>query len=66
MTEEVREIRLPAGLCASVEKRFAKTFANVEELLTAVLRDLASDEVSTRDQSEQRLVEQRLRELGYL
>ena len=46
MTEEMREVRLPADLCAAAEKRFDKTFANVEELLTAVLRDLATDDVS--------------------
>jgi hypothetical protein len=66
MTSEMRDVPLPADLCAAAEKRFGKTFANVEELLTAVLRDLASDDVSALDQAEQRLVEQRLRELGYL
>jgi hypothetical protein len=66
MTEEMREVRLPADLCAAAEKRFGKKFANVDEILTAVLRDLANDDVSALDQSEQRLVEQRLRELGYL
>jgi hypothetical protein len=66
MTDEMRDVRLPADLCAAAEKRFGKTFAHIEELLTAVLRDLASDDVSALDQAEQRLVEQRLRELGYL
>lgn len=67
MTEiEKRDVRLPADLCAAVEKRFAQTFASVEELLTFVLRDLANDEASKFDQAEQRLVEERLRELGYL
>jgi len=66
MTEEMREVRLPANLCAAAEKRFGNTFANVEELLTAVLRELGNDDVSALDQAEQRLVEQRLRELGYL
>jgi hypothetical protein len=66
MTEEMRIVRLPADLCAAAEKRYGRTFANVEELLLFVLRDLASDGVSALDQAEQRLVEQRLRELGYL
>jgi len=66
MTEEMRDVRLPADMCAAAEKKFGKTFANVDELLTAVLRDLASDDVSALEQAEQRLVEQRLRELGYL
>jgi hypothetical protein len=66
MTDEMRDIRLPADLCAAAEKRFGQKFANIEELLTAALRDLVSDDVSALDQAEQRLVEQRLRELGYL
>ena len=66
MTEEIREVRLPADLCAAAEKKFANTFGDIEELLTTVLRDLANDHVSALDQAEQRLVEQRLRELGYL
>ena len=66
MTEEMRSVQLPAGLCAAVEKRFSQTFASLEELLIFVLRDLSRDDVSALDQSEQRLVEERLRELGYL
>jgi len=66
MTEEMRSVQLPVGLCAAVEKRFGQTFANLEELLIFVLRDLSRDDVSGLDQSEQRLVEERLRELGYL
>jgi hypothetical protein len=38
----------------------------VDELLAFVLRDLLRDESAQADQAEQRLVEQRLRELGYL
>ncbi len=66
MPEEMRDVRLPAGLCAAAEKRFGQRFANLEELLIFVLRDLSRDDVSALDQSEQRLVEERLRELGYL
>ena len=63
---EMREVRLPADLCTATEKRFGNAFANLEELLTFVLRDLARDEAAEFDQAEQRLVEERLRELGYL
>lgn len=62
----VREVRLPADLCDAVEKKYARQFRNVEELLECVLRDLARDEAAKADQREQDLVEQRLRELGYL
>jgi hypothetical protein len=63
---EMREVQLPADLCARVEKRFGHSFANLEELLTFVLRDLSRDDAAQLDQAEQRLVEERLRELGYL
>jgi len=63
---EMRNIQLPADLCAATEKKFAHRFANLEELLIFVLGDLSRDEASQLDQAEQRLVEERLRELGYL
>ena len=62
----MREVRLPADLCAAAEKKFAQTFPSLEEMLSFVLRDLCRDEASQFDQAEQSLVEQRLRELGYL
>lgn len=63
---ELREVRLPADLCETAEKKFHQRFATLEELLTFVLRDLIRDEALQADQAEQRLVEERLRELGYL
>jgi len=62
----MRDVRLPADLCAAAEKKFAHTFDSVEELLTFILQDLSRDDASQLDQAEQRLVEERLRELGYL
>lgn len=64
--KEMREVRLPADLCSAAEKKFSKVFANLEELLVFILRDLSLDQASQLDQAEQRLVEERLRELGYL
>ena len=63
---EMREVRLPAELCAAAEKKFAKKFASVEELLTFVLQDLSRDEALQLDRAEQRIIEERLRELGYI
>lgn len=63
---EMREVRLPADLCAAAEKKFAGTFSSVEDLLAFILRDLLQDEATRLDQAEQSLVEQRLRDLGYL
>jgi hypothetical protein len=66
MTNGWREVRLPADLCAAAEERFGKNFGSLDELLAAVLRDLLRDDGSESDQAEQRIVEERLRELGYI
>jgi len=63
---EMRTIQLPADLCAGAEKKFGQVFGSIEELLAAVLRDLLRSEARSADEAEQRLVEERLRELGYL
>jgi hypothetical protein len=63
---EMREVRLPADLCAAAEKKFVPQFGSLEELLTFILRDLSHDQATQLDENEQRLVEDRLRELGYL
>lgn len=61
-----RDVRLPAELCAAVEKKFGQQFGSLEEFLAFVLRELLRDEASQLDEREQRMVEDRLRELGYL
>ena len=63
---ELRDVRLPADLCAAVEIKFGCQFGSLEEFLAMVLRELLRDDASQADQQEQRLVEERLRELGYL
>jgi len=63
---ETRDVRLPSDLCAAAEARFGQTFGSLEELLVCVLRELLRDESSQAEEAEQRLVEERLRELGYL
>ena len=70
---EMRQVRLPEELCAAVEAKFgnkfgqtsANRFGNVEELLVFVLQELLRDDAA-QSEAEQRLVEERLRELGYL
>ena len=63
---EMRTIQLPADLCAAAEKRYGTAFGSLEELMVFVLKDLASEDAITADRSEQLMVEQRLRDLGYL
>ena len=63
---EMKDVKLPADLCEAAEKKFAGTFGAIDELLIFILRDLLQDRALQLDQAEQRLVEERLRELGYL
>jgi hypothetical protein len=63
---DMRPVMLPADLCSVVEKRYSHHFGSLEELLTFVLRSLERDDASHADEAEQHLVEERLRELGYL
>ena len=63
---EIRNVQLPLDLCSAAEKKFAHKFGTLEDLLTFLLRDLLRDDAVKADEAEQRLVEERLRELGYL
>jgi hypothetical protein len=63
---KMRDVQLPADLCAAAEQKFGQRFASLDELLAFVLRELLRDEGAPFDQAEQRLVEERLRDLGYL
>jgi len=66
MSVEWRDLRLPADICAAAEERFGQSFGTLEDLLGFVLRELLRDEARQLDRSEQRIVEERLRELGYI
>jgi hypothetical protein len=63
---EMREVRLREELCAAAEKKFAGRFNSVQELLEFVLQDLLRDDAAQLDEAEQRMIEERLRELGYI
>lgn len=63
---EMRAVQIPENLCAAAEKRLGHKFASLEELLSFLLKDLLRDDACQADLAEQHLVEQRLRELGYL
>jgi len=63
---DFRNVSLPENLCAAAEEKFGKSFGSLQEFLTFLLRELVNDQAAGMDEAEQRLVEQRLRELGYL
>ena len=62
-----RELRLPAHLCEAAEELIKGTkFSSVEEFLTFILRELTSRSSAQSDEQERKVIEQRLRDLGYL
>jgi hypothetical protein len=67
MTEgTTRQLRLPEELCAAAEAKFGAQFSSLEDLLTFLLRELLADDATKFDEAEKHLVEERLRELGYI
>jgi len=63
---QYRTVRLPEELCAEAEKRLPGRFENLEALLSFLLQEIVRDDGSKLDQAEEELVQQRLRELGYI
>ena len=66
MSSDVRNVALPDDLCRDAERRFATRFGTLEQFLVVVMRELLRDEAVQMDQAEQRIVEQRLKDLGYI
>jgi hypothetical protein len=61
-----RQISLPEELCARLEKEFGKPFASFEDLLVFVMQKLTQEQAAQMDEAEQKILEQRLRDLGYM
>jgi hypothetical protein len=66
MSEKTMTISLPTELCASALERYGTRFANIEELLTFLLRELLRDDAMKMDEKEKQILEARLKDLGYL
>ena len=62
MNAPMRTVSLPEELCAGVEKKFG----DVPAFLAFVMSELLRDDAEKLDANEERIVEQRLRDLGYL
>lgn len=61
-----RNICLPEELCQAAERKFGGRFGSVEDLLANLLQELLRDDASKMDERELKIVEQRLRGLGYV
>jgi hypothetical protein len=63
---DFRNVSLPESLCAAAEEKFGHSFGGLQEFLIFLLREMMNEQAGRMDEAEQRMVEQRLRELGYL
>lgn len=61
-----RTVQLPDELCAAAEKWMTGRFDNLEALFSFLLQEITDNEGTKLDRSEEDMVEQRLRDLGYL
>ncbi len=66
MSSEFRRVQVPEDLCAAAEARYGRQFGSVDELLAFALRELLRDDAAQLSAAEERIIEERLRDLGYV
>jgi hypothetical protein len=62
----MRTISLPEELCLKAEQRFRHRYETVDDLLLAVMTELMRDDAAAMDVDEQKIIEERLKGLGYI
>jgi len=66
MTASLRQISLPEELCLAAEELYGKRFPSLEKLIVFLLEEVTRRDAVRLDQEEQRIIEERLKALGYL
>jgi Arc/MetJ-type ribon-helix-helix transcriptional regulator len=61
-----RNIAVPEELCRRAEEKFADRFSSTDELIVFLLRELLRNDALKMDEQEQKMIEERLRGLGYV
>lgn len=61
-----RNVSLPEDLCAEAERWMTGQFDNLEELLSFLLQEIVKDDAGRLDLADEQIVEQRLKDLGYI
>ena len=62
----MRSITLPEDLCSRAEQKFATRFGSLNGFLAAAMEELLRDEAAVMDEREQKIIEERLKGLGYI
>jgi hypothetical protein len=63
---DYREIRIDADLYDAAKEKFGKSFDTIDGLVAFLLRELVQGDTVDLDRADQQLVEERLRDLGYM
>jgi len=63
---QYRTVNLPEDLCVAAEKFMKGRFESLEALISFLLQEVVKDDVSKFDQAEEQMIEQRLKDLGYI
>ncbi|HEY4053574.1 MAG TPA: hypothetical protein VGL74_07525 [Terriglobales bacterium] len=62
----MRTISLPEELCMKAEQKFRHRYQTVDEFVIAVMTELLRDDATRMDVIEQKIIEERLKGLGYI
>ena len=63
---QYRTVELPEDLCVAADKWSHGRFDNLETMIRVVLEEIVRNDSREFDEMEEQLLEQRLRDLGYL
>ena len=61
----MREVHLPAELCQAAETRFGQQFGSLDQFLVFVLEEMIGEHAFSLSRSEEQMIDQRLKDLGY-
>ena len=63
---DFRSVRLPGELCEQAERWLKGRFDSLEALIIFALQEIVNDDGGKLDEQEEKMVQQRLRDLGYI
>jgi hypothetical protein len=63
---QYRTVNLPENLCVAAEKFMTGRFESLEALIGFLLQEVVRDDATKFDQAEEQMIEQRLKDLGYI
>jgi hypothetical protein len=66
VVDSMQQIQLSSDLCQAAQKKIAGHFGTIEEFLTFILQEFVRDDAAAMDINEQRIIEARLKDLGYI